>query len=144
VPASGTDLSTIMSPGRYLQYRVRLDGTGASPIVRSIAVESAGPVGITSPIAAGPDPRIVITPNPLPGHGTIAFSPGRDASGAELRIVDVGGRVVRRFDVGPGADRRTVDWDGRDGAGRPLPSGVYYVQLRTGMRTAARPAVLVR
>jgi hypothetical protein len=35
-------------------------------------------------------------------------------------------------------------WDGRDDAGRPLPSGVYYYRLRAAGLVYSRPVVLTR
>ncbi|MDH7561714.1 MAG: FlgD immunoglobulin-like domain containing protein [bacterium] len=40
--------------------------------------------------------------------------------------------------------KHLLTWDGRDHAGRPLPSGVYFVQARTSHRQQTRRCVLVR
>jgi hypothetical protein len=44
------------------------------------------------------------------------------------------------FDAGIGS----VEWDGRDNAGRPLDSGVYLCQLQAGAESMTRKVVLVR
>lgn len=49
------------------------------------------------------------------------------------------GRGVRVIDLAysdPG--RKVAYWDGNDTAGRPVPSGVYYVQLVVGEETMTR------
>ena len=38
----------------------------------------------------------------------------------------------------------SVRWDGRDGAGRPLASGLYIYQLRAGGREQTRKLLLLR
>lgn len=50
-----------------------------------------------------------------------------------------GGRGVRVIDLNyaePG--RKVAYWDGNDTAGRPVPSGVYYIQLVVGEETMTR------
>jgi hypothetical protein len=54
----------------------------------------------------------------------------------------VGGRLVRalvREELPPG--RFQVAWDGRDGSGRPVPSGVYLLRLEAGDFAAMRKVV---
>jgi oligosaccharide 4-alpha-D-glucosyltransferase len=47
-----------------------------------------------------------------------------------VELFDTRGQIVRRFiaDVQP-AGRYRFEWNGRDGAGRSLPSGMYFVRL---------------
>jgi hypothetical protein len=71
-------------------------------------------------------------PNPFRDRTTIGFvlpSPLR----AELRLLDVAGRVVRTVDLGPlAAGPHAFDWDGTDDEGRPVASGLYFLRLRAG------------
>jgi len=54
-----------------------------------------------------------------------------DRSGPlRLLVVDAGGRVLRELAAGTfPAGHHTVEWDGRDDAGRRLPSGLYLARL---------------
>lgn len=80
-------------------------------------------------------------PNPFNSATTIRFRLPADAlgDGASLRIYDVLGREVRDFDlasVEPGSSSE-VTWNGTDGNGATVNSGVYFVVFRSaaGVRT---------
>jgi glucose/arabinose dehydrogenase len=72
-------------------------------------------------------------------------------SAVEVLVFDARGAVVRRIGLGPLASGayatrdRAAHWDGRDGRGQPVATGVYFVQLR-GPAFAGRSqrVVLVR
>jgi len=80
-------------------------------------------------------------PDPARGTAVVRFSLAmRDQ--ASLRVYDVAGKAVRelwRGAAGPGAQQ--VVWDGRDDAGSPAPSGLYFVRLAT--RGSARSTRLL-
>ncbi len=85
-------------------------------------------------------------PNPFRLSTSIPIRLGR-AGQVELEICDVSGRLVRRFDAElVGAGEQSVRWDGRDDAGRSLPTGTYFLHLLVNGRAAAgvRKAVLLR
>jgi len=42
------------------------------------------------------------------------------------------------------AGTRAIVWDGRDDAGRPLPSAAYFVRLATERDVLARKVLLLR
>jgi len=77
-------------------------------------------------------------PNPFSPPGRLFFElPERLP--VTLRVYDASGRLVRRFDDRVyRAGRREVEWDGRDDAGRQLPSGVYFFELEIQGQPAAR------
>ena len=54
-------------------------------------------------------------------------------------IVDLSGRVLRRFESGNGE----VFWDGRDGSGQVVRPGVYFVRAEAGGRSGAARFVLL-
>jgi hypothetical protein len=115
-----------------------------------VASEYAGlfifPLQCLSPAAlgeAGPAPalRLAAWPNPARGRTSISFD---GAGPASLRIVDAGGRLVRTLvKGGAGPAAMEVEWDGTDAAGRRVPAGVYFVELRAHGAAAARKLVLL-
>ncbi len=105
-------------------------------------------VSIDNPVGVGDGPsgtliELRAAPNPTVAGTTFRLASPVDGP-QSLDIENVAGRVVRRLDAG---DRvkgaRAVAWDGRDDAGRTLPSGVYMARYATpaGVR-AARVIVL--
>lgn len=103
---------------------------------------------------------LVASPNPFHGStilrrrsapATSAMDGAASNLGAvqTLMVHDAAGRVVRRLsvprDLPAGGDTpSSVEWDGRDDAGRSLPSGIYYVRDASGVRSAAAPVVMLR
>jgi hypothetical protein len=98
-------------------------------------------------------------PNPLPGSALQLASPYPNPAnpGTTIRfelempgdvivsIVDIRGRSVRDLMNGPSAaGEQTLFWDGRDNAGRNLPSGAYIVRVMSSLGAKSRPFGLVR
>ncbi len=59
-----------------------------------------------------------------------------------LSIYDLSGRLIRRFTID---DLRftSITWDGRDGKGKEVKSGIYFVRLEIGKDVKTRKLVLV-
>ena len=69
-------------------------------------------------------------PNPFNPNTTIEYTLSMDAR-VTLTIHDLRGRTVRTLiDEAVAAGRRSVTWDGRNDAGEPLPSGVYFLRIQ--------------
>ncbi|MBN2170064.1 MAG: T9SS type A sorting domain-containing protein [Candidatus Krumholzibacteriota bacterium] len=83
-------------------------------------------------------------PNPFNPRTDIRFDL-TEAAAVSLTIHDVAGRCVRCLadGAGYGAGEHAVAWDGRDGAGRPLASGVYLCRLQVGSRSQVHKMVFV-
>lgn len=83
-------------------------------------------------------------PNPFRERATLTYAlPER--SEVRLAIYDVLGRRVRVLAEGPvPAGVHQVQWDGRDGGGRPLASGLYFIRLEAGGQQQIRKITLVR
>ena len=85
------------------------------------------------------------SPSPFDAFTTVSYSLAEDCQ-VDVSIYDARGRLVRkvvRDRLPRGAYR--VEWDGRDSALNPLPSGVYFCVLRTsGTRVFASKLVLLR
>ena len=86
-------------------------------------------------------------PNPVRDAATLslAVSMSDATSRSSLRIVDVAGRTLRTLLDGPlGAGVHPVTWNLADDAGRPVPSGMYFVRAHTGSATFTRRLIVVR
>ena len=84
------------------------------------------------------------TPNPFRDGTTLHFQLAI-AGEAAIQIVDLRGRVVRRVAHGSyAAEPSTVPWDGKDDAGRKVPTGVYVVRLQTGSQVRRRLLTVMR
>ncbi len=76
------------------------------------------------------------SPNPFvvsaAGQTTIGFNLASPES-VTLRIIDVLGHEVRSLINGEGrtAGYNSIQWDGRDGSGNLVPTGMYFYQLTT-------------
>jgi predicted outer membrane repeat protein len=83
-------------------------------------------------------------PNPFGSRTTIRFDVARQGA-LTLRVYDVGGRLVRTLAEGwiPAAEHRVI-WDGRDGQGRTVGAGVYFLRLSAPEVTETRKLVLIR
>ena len=109
-------------------------------------------LGLTE-VAAAPDegatrvprrPALAIAPNPA-NPGTHVGYTLTAATHVRLRIVDLRGRVVRELvdGVRPAGGHRAF-WDGRDGRGHAVASGVYLAVGEWGGQQAIGPITLVK
>lgn len=83
-------------------------------------------------------------PNPFNPSTTVRFELAR-AGHARLRVYDLSGRLVRELvDAALAAGPQAVAWDGRDGDGQPVPSGVYLLRLSADGGEQSLKAALVK
>jgi hypothetical protein len=83
-------------------------------------------------------------PNPFNPSTRIVFELPAPAS-LSLRVFDLQGRLVRTLVSGPlPGGIHEVTWGGRDDAGRPVSSGVYYYRLEHPDRVETRKMILLR
>jgi flagellar hook assembly protein FlgD len=67
------------------------------------------------------------------------------AGRVRLSIYDAAGRHVRTLvDRAEAAGEHSIVFDGRDGAGSPLASGVYFYRLNAGEVARTRKMVLLK
>jgi hypothetical protein len=88
-------------------------------------------------------------PNPFNSSTLIEFEIPRKTMNksdeASLIIYDIQGRQVRTLvqaNLTPG--NYQVSWDGKNGSGRPVPTGIYFYQLQYGGNSEASRMLLIR
>ena len=120
----------------------------------SVVDHSGNESAIVGPVETLGDPESVLPsqwslgacfPNPANPGTTIVFKVPPPGDELELSIYDLSGKRVVRLDGGikpPGT--YTQFWNGVDGKGAPVPSGVYLVQLSSPGYSANRKVVIVR
>ncbi len=88
--------------------------------------------------------RLSNHPNPFNPRTTLSFGVAQPGW-VTLSIHDASGRLLRTLvdgELDPSPDHSVV-WDGCDGSGKPLPSGVYFSKLRTaGFETSGKLALI--
>lgn len=83
-------------------------------------------------------------PNPANPRVRVAFTLAHGGD-ATLRVLDARGRKVRTLSVGHRTmGAHEVVWNGEDDGGRPVASGVYFVELSTDDRRDTQRVALVR
>ncbi|RMF66411.1 MAG: T9SS C-terminal target domain-containing protein, partial [Calditrichaeota bacterium] len=112
-------------------------------------VTSVAPAGTLS----GPTPpeSFVLLqnyPNPFNPTTTITFDIPESAGGivnTKVTVFNVLGQTVRTLVDAPMAPgRHRVRWDGRDGSGRAMPTGVYFYRLKAGKITKTNRMLLLK
>jgi hypothetical protein len=83
----------------------------------------------------GMRPRLALSPNPVASGGVVTVSLDTPLAGdVAVDVFDVGGRRVRALESGEArgdlVSTLRLEWDGRDGSGRPVATGVYYIRVR--------------
>jgi hypothetical protein len=84
-------------------------------------------------------------PNPFNPTTTIEFAVPAEAGHVNLVVYNANGQVVKTLvdgRVSPGP--QSVVWDGKDGAGQSLGSGIYFARLTADGETAFRKMTLLK
>ena len=76
---------------------------------------------------------IVLYPNPFRNKIRIAAGENLELGCQFLNIYDITGRLVKRLDLRSNTSGRLLEfyWDGKDDKDNSLPSGIYFVQLKS-------------
>jgi hypothetical protein len=83
-------------------------------------------------------------PNPFAASTTLSFATS-ELGRVTIEIVSVTGRTVAVLvDDTYGVGEFHATWDGRDGDGRRVASGIYFARMRAGNATAVRKVVLLQ
>jgi hypothetical protein len=107
----------------------------AAPGIYALGAGPSGP-GLKLTISAGV---------PTPFGETTAFvislpRPGR----LEGAVYDVSGRLVGDLYDGRAEGTVQMSWDGRNGSGEKVSSGIYFIRVRSGSDVAVSKVILVR
>ena len=122
--------------GVVYSYRLGVvDGQGAERLTPAVTATLGAPLRF-----AIERPR----PNPSRGNAVLSLTLDRPAR-TRATIVDVAGRRIRTLwardlPAGPHA----LVWDGRDDAGRPASSGIYFAVVQAGDREARTRVAFLR
>jgi aminopeptidase N len=108
-----------------------------------ILQQTVSPLAVDPPALAAPLRLLPPAPNPTPRGAAITFSLPR-AGETRVALVDAAGRRVAELRRGPlPAGQHHVEWDGRDGNGRLVAGGIYWVSVEyEGTRLTRKLAVV--
>jgi flagellar hook assembly protein FlgD len=101
----------------------------------------------TTAVGDAPGAALTVFPaRPNPFTGTTYFDVGlNEPSDVSIDVYDVAGRRVRA--IAPArmpAGARRIAFDGRDDAGHPLPSGVYFCRVEAAGSSRIQKIVLLK
>ncbi len=83
-------------------------------------------------------------PNPFNPTTTIGFNLKEEAK-VKIEIYNIHGQKVDTVADGYyGAGYNNVNWDGVDGEGRPVASGVYFYKMKAGRYTSTKKMILMK
>jgi len=101
--------------------------------------------GWSSASVPTPPMRILSTyPNPFTASTTVALSLSETGT-IGVTVYDVQGRRVATLGTQPGVmGRNLVTWDGRDGSGRLVSAGTYFLKVSASGSVMTRKVVVVR
>lgn len=138
--ATVVDSLVIEWPGGIVQ---RFAGLGVDE--RITLIESDAPMTAPDAVRAGRDGLVLrAAPNPFRNGTRLSFAV-REPGPVQLCVVDLQGRVVRRYaQVMARGGSSEFLWDGRDESGRALPAGAYLGRLLTGGASGSVRMTLLR
>lgn len=123
-----------------------------------LAIKTADEAGNWSPVSnvltrpaqtVGVEPELALSfslPMPNPARQSVRWAYSLpQAAEVEVNVFDAAGRHVHTVTRGMrGAGRGDLTWDLRDGGGRPVSAGLYFVKARLGTMAWTKRLVVVR
>jgi hypothetical protein len=129
---SGPMAFTASHHNQVLAFRAAFVAGNVPRVIILDTGSASAPVG--APIVAPRPVALLARPNPFRQSTEVVYSLER-AADVMLEAFDVSGRRILQLDAGlraPGD--HVVTWSGRDGRGRRVGAGVYFLRLSTGDR----------
>jgi hypothetical protein len=84
-------------------------------------------------------------PNPSAGSVALQLDVPDHSGPVRAAVYNVNGQLVKWLERGPmSRGRHTLSWNGTDGAGRPVSSGVYFCRASVGEWSGSKRFVLIR
>ncbi|MDM7914959.1 MAG: C25 family cysteine peptidase [Candidatus Eisenbacteria bacterium] len=144
------DLGAYVPLTSHVQLRFVAEDVSPGSLIEA-AVDDFSLSATRSPVTGAEDSATIgrseivsLSPNPFNPRLSILFRSAHPGP-VDLAIFDVGGRMVRSLVKGPVASGVHVAvFDGRDEAGRSLPSGIYFVRLDAADRMEVRQITLLK
>ena len=147
VPQSPQLVGTLATPNRVFDAVVNGDFVYIADLYSGllIAPRQCDPLSGV-PGNAGVSPKFSLRVLPNPSSGRTAIRPQIPVGGpVHAAICDITGRQVRDLlDGFLHLGIQDVIWDGRDDAGRSVPSGMYVVRVTSGEKSGTERLLLVR
>ncbi len=144
------DLTALFEEPAEMVFRWQVFDLGAADLVEG-AVDDLTLLAVWG--TTGVDEGLEVTlpmaldqnvPNPFNPVTQISFTLA-EAGPARLEIFDARGRKLRILAAGQMADgRHTLQWDGRDDAGRSAASGIYFYRLQTEAGVQSKRMLLIK
>jgi hypothetical protein len=137
MPPAWVDITTILDTVNNVICGVT---NHLSPFV--IGAGSVTGVGDRVPLAFALHPNV---PNPFNPATTITYDIPSGGADVNIAIYDVAGRLVRQLvDEHRAAGTWSLQWNGEDGRGQRVASGVYFYRMRAGSFLETRKMVLLK
>jgi choice-of-anchor B domain-containing protein len=139
-----------VTPTANVKLRFVAADLGGASVVEALVDDLAIYDAALLPVGVAPRPNsgalALSAPAPNPGRGVQRFSLALPRGGAlEVSVVDVTGRTVRALRRGwAPAGTLALSWDGRDGDGRAVQAGLYWIRAHGDAGAASAKAVRVR
>ena len=135
LPSDGVTLRIPFTSGNAHPDRPQLAGV-------LVANAAGDAMEVVEQAAVEFQPSLNIAPNPVRDGTTVSFRTAVNEP-YTLSVFDLRGRRVRTLQQGTGLSlSRSISWDGRDGFGRKLPTGIYLVRLNSPRQSVCRKIVL--
>lgn len=135
------DTSFVVAPEGLYDLELRLwDVGGRHKVTQTLRFNTCGVREEAPALQTGLAPG-----KPNPSSEWVRWSVElKDRGPARLRIVQADGRCVRELgSASPSGDATSVVWDGRDGHGRRVAAGKYYLSVETSAGRQLKGSVVV-